>query len=406
MSAQAISTDSLQRARMRLQLRDPFLGAASLYLDIEPRPLEWFERVAPWTAPTACTDGRKILYYPPFAEALDRAGADFLLAHEVGHCIGGDHARRDSRDPILWNCAGDYAINLMLQEAGWEILKGSLLDTRFANMSKEQIYAILKHEQDEHDQSGGRKGKDHKKGMGRAVGVVIDATGANGERLDSQGMHNAAGEWAVRAQQCADVAKSCGRLHASYQRMVGEVLEPKVPWEEVLRRFVRDARNRRGDDYQWSPPNRRHLWRGLVLPSVERIGMGVLDLHVDLSGSIGPREFNAWVAEIQAVREEARPELTRVIYFDAKVCEVHELGADQRLEVEDVEKVQAGGGTLLAPSIKWVEESGVRPTVAICLTDLYLGDAPEDPGYEWLFVAPVGGEEAPFGRVVRIELDD
>ncbi len=402
----------LTSARARLQVLDPFLGAASLYLQIEEKPLEWFEQNCGWSKPTACTDGSHLFYYAPFVEALTPKQRCFLVAHEVFHVIAQDFLRRGPRHPVGFNVAGDYRIHSIMKEIrssmlpnGWEILPNCLYDPKYNGMSAEEIYDLLKQEAQQREKAGkGGKGPGAfwpDEGFG---GSVIEPTGANGQPLDSNAKEALARQWNLRAAQCAEVAKAAGNCPSQYQRMVEEILEPKVPWQEVLRRFIRDSRARLGDDYQWLPANRRHLWRGMVLPSRERIGMGLLDIHVDLSGSIGPAELSAFVAEIQGIREEASPEMTRVIYFDTSVGRVDHLGPEDRMEVDGV---PGGGGTDLGVAFRWAEASGKCPVATVVLTDLYGPFETKAPAAPVIWAVSKGGskEAVPYGDCVRIEAD-
>ncbi len=418
--------DPMHVARLRLQIQDPFLGAGSLYLDLEEVTLEQWQKLAPWNSPTACTNGRKIMYYGPFVQKVladnGQSGVDLLLAHETLHCLAGDPYRMETRHPILYNMAADYCIHDTLTEAEWvlpKLLGGvpPLYDVRFKGMSREQVYSILKQEQEDFDEThepGGQakkdskgksmpsKGKDHLKGPGQDFGVVIVPCDSDGKPLDGGQLQAEAQQWQAKAQQALDMAKACGNLKGAWERTVGEVLEPKIPWQEVLRRFIRDARNRRGEDFAWSPGNRRAISRGLHFPAVEKIGMGVLDIHVDLSGSIGPKEMDSFAAEIRGIRQDAKPELTRVIYFDTEVCRVDELQLDQEL---DISGVKAGGGTDFRPSFDWVTETHQAPACAVVLTDLCCDSYADQPPYEVLWVSTVVGSKAKWGQTLELSLE-
>lgn len=401
------NNSALAAARARLQVLDPFLGAASLYLNIEEKPLEWFQVHCGHIEPTAATDGVNLFYYAPFIESLSPKERCFVVAHETMHCVAQDFSRRGPRHPVGWNIAGDYRIHCILKEAGWEILPKALYDAKFNGLSAEEIYDLLKQDAQQKQKAGGNQGGEGieafwpEEGFG---GSVMEPTSPSGGKADSSQQEALGKQWTLRAAQAAEVAKAAGNLPGVYARTVTEALEPKIPWQEVLRRFIRDSRARLGDDYQWLPANRRHRWRDLILPSRERIGMGLLDIHVDLSGSIGPRELAEFVAEIQGIRADASPELTRVIYFDTEVGWVDLLGPEDRLEVDSV---RGGGGTDLGAAFRWVEKSGMRPVATVVLTDLYGPFEAKKPSSPVVWAIAKGGskEPPPYGDVVFIEAE-
>ena len=73
---------------------------------------------------------------------LDEASCRFVLAHEMLH-VGLRHgARRQGRDPFLWNVACDYVINGWLVEMGIGDLPefGGLFDPSLKGLSAEALY--------------------------------------------------------------------------------------------------------------------------------------------------------------------------------------------------------------------------------------------------------------------------
>ncbi|MHC1745343.1 MAG: hypothetical protein AB9873_20260 [Syntrophobacteraceae bacterium] len=67
-------------------------------------------------------------------------------------------ARRGERDPRRWNVAGDLAINPILEESGFRLPAGRLLDPAFKGMSAEAIYSRLP--ESSGGTSGGANGSD------------------------------------------------------------------------------------------------------------------------------------------------------------------------------------------------------------------------------------------------------
>src|SRR5208282_5738727 len=57
-------------------------------------------------------------------------------------------------------------------------------------------------------------------------------------------------------------------------------------------------------DYAWTPPNRRHIARGLYLPSLRSETLGPVVVGVDTSGSIDDATLAAFAAEISAILED------------------------------------------------------------------------------------------------------
>ncbi len=127
----------MQKTRLRLMLDYPFFGSLAL-------TLEHKENI---NIGTCCTDGKTLQYNPEFIAGLTPNEKLFLYLHEICHIILGHSVRRNSRDPKLWNIAGDHAVNLLLRESvDLPQPQGALCNTDYANLSSEEIYTKLNDE--------------------------------------------------------------------------------------------------------------------------------------------------------------------------------------------------------------------------------------------------------------------
>jgi predicted metal-dependent peptidase len=171
--------DKIVRSRVQLLLNHPFYGNLATRLKIV--------NGSGWV-PTAGTDGRHLYYNEEFFSKMTREEIDFVVAHEVMHCVYDHMSRRGSRDPRLWNCAGDYVINQELVDNRIGRLPTTvdgLYDTRFRNMFTEEIFEILKEEADNGKGDPNADSFDlhidmSPDGDGEGAGKECDSTGNNG----------------------------------------------------------------------------------------------------------------------------------------------------------------------------------------------------------------------------------
>ena len=377
----------LAKARTCLILDHPFFGALLMRLKM----------VEDAGIPTACTDGQQIRYNPEFFDCLQLQEVVGVLAHEVLHIANGHCWRRDSRDPQGWNISTDMSINGILLDAGLKLPEGRLHDPSCKDLSAEEIFARMpKQPQGQPGQKGQSGGQGQgQPGQGQPAsdpggcGAVEDASEcAEGKQGDLER------EWKVAVSQAATAAKAIGALPASLDRMVQNIVDPKVPWSVLLRDFVeRTARN----DYNWARPNRRHLSRGFVLPSLISEELPEVVIVVDTSGSIGQAELDEFAAEASAVLG-AYETTIHLVYADAKV-QGHEVvtRADLPLTLKPV----GGGGTDFRPAFDWVREQGLTPALLIYLTDNYGRHPDQEPDYPVLWVCTTD-KEAPWGQTVKL----
>jgi predicted metal-dependent peptidase len=185
-----------------------------------------------------------------------------------------------------------------------------------------------------------------------------------------------------------------GKLSANMQRFVDEVLQPKVAWQDVLRRFVQKAKT---DQRTFARPNRRFLAQGLYMPSITGEVLGEIAIAVDCSGSIGQRELNEFATEIKAMKEDGNPSALHIVYFDSEVSHYDHYGRDDEVVIEP----HGGGGTAFSPIFQYLEQNNINPVACVVLTDLYCNDFGDTPDYPVLWVTN-GTDQAPWGEVVKM----
>ena len=356
---------ALSIARSKLLLDHSFFGMLALRLQLVETP----------ALPTLAVDGRNIFYNPDFVLTLTPELQRSAIAHEVMHCALDHISRRGTRNPKRWNYAGDYTINQILEDAGFEISKNWLLSPQYKGMTADQIYSMLP--EDPSDGSGGQD----------ALDEILPGDPSEASTLEA--------EWKVATVQAANAAKANGKLPGSLERFVEGITTPKVDWRAQLQRFFTSVSK---DDYSWLRPNKRFLNMGLYLPSLHSESMGPVAIAIDTSGSIDNATLQAFGSEIRALTAHTRPSEIHVIYCDAEVNHVDVFSPDDEM----VFKPHGGGGTDFRPPFDYLEKNGIRPEVFVYLTDLY-GPFPDDPGYPTIWCATTS-EVAPFGQTIPIEV--
>jgi predicted metal-dependent peptidase len=390
-------------ARKTLVLDHVFFGALALRMSI-------VEETRGRTR-TMATDGRAIYYDRDYVKSCSDVELLGLLAHEVMHPALQHHTRRADRDPNAWNDSADYAINLLLIDAGFTLPEGMLLDAQYRGMTAEQIYEART--QAFNDQEGGERvgGGDptcDDPGDGEQGGDDGDATGQEGDRDALNSLADRAGavwdasdpaaqqaEWQVALKQASTVAQMMGQLPAGIRQAVEESLKPQIGWRAVLRRFVQQCATA---DYSWRMPHRRYLSSGLFLPELRSESMPVLVVVVDSSGStksVLPR----FKAELESIVEECQPEATIVIMADADVQRVDRFERGDPIEFN----VEGLGGTDFRPAFAYIEREQLNPACLIYLTD---GDGvyPEEAAeYPTLWAISTPDWPVPWGETLYID---
>ena len=359
----------LAKARTALVLEHPFIGNVALNMPF----------VRDYTCRTAWTNGKRIGYNPHFIDSLNDEERKFVVAHECLHPMLEHTFRRGGRHHKKWNQAGDYVINKLLKDEGiGKLVKGCLDNDQLHQAgggTTDGIYNLLPEPDD-----------DGNNGHGEPLDDCRDTEGSPADQAQAEA------EWKVRVAQAAQAAKMMGKMSAGMQRLVDDVLQPKVDWREVLRKFVEKCKS---DQRSWARPNRRFLSQGLYLPSVSGESLGEIAIAVDCSGSIDQETISQFAAEIRTIKEDGNPTKIHVVYFDSEVSHYESYGRDDDLDI----KPHGGGGTAFSPVFTYFAEHDIDPVACIFLTDLCCNDFGDMPDYPVLWVSTDEGT-APFGEVV------
>jgi predicted metal-dependent peptidase len=364
----------MTKARTGLLIDQPFFGSLAMRLKLIEEP----------GIKTLNVDGSIVRYNPTFINSLTSDLAKSALAHEVMHCVlehCGASGRGINLDPKKWNYAADYAVNDILKKSGFVLGDGWLWDAQYSGMSAEHIYKLIPTPPP--DNGGGP-------GTGSPQDEVLPGSS------DPSTQAQQAADWKLATAQAAQAAKAVGKLSQPLEQFVDKLQKNKVDWKAELRHFlVQAAKN----DYAWQRPNRKMLAAGFVLPGLYSESMGQLVIASDESGSVDKAITAAFAAEINAIKEDLRPEKITLQHFDTQVVKVEEFGPDDEFEM----KRFAYGGTCFREPIRVASEMEQAPMCMIILTDLY-GPFPDTaPEFPVLWVC-INELKAPFGTTLHIEV--
>jgi predicted metal-dependent peptidase len=362
------------KAKSLLILDHPFFGTT-----VTKRPIIYTDAV-----PTAAMSATGQMYInPAFAEPLTVRQLMFLLAHEAMHYMLAHSLRRKHRDARAWNVAADKVINDTLIDAGvGDFIDGGVTMRDARNYAAEELY-------DESDADGSGPG-----GIGDDIG---DPTDDGGHPLDDSQVHQLEAQAKIEAIQSAKAAKAVGKLPASIERMIDEMINVTTPWHEILERFMQSKVK---DGYSWQRPNRRFVGRGLYLPGVDYTPrMGEIVIAVDTSGSLTNDDINMFNGHINRILHTCLPEKVHVIYCDYDIQRVDEYTPD---DLPITAKAIGGGGTSFAPVFNWVDNYDGDIEVVVYLTDGYGDQDSISTNQEtvWLTTA---NEQFQFGTVIKFE---
>jgi predicted metal-dependent peptidase len=296
----------------------------------------------------------------------------FAMAHELMH-VGLSHAaRRQGRDPFLWNVACDYVINGWLVEMGvGELPTDDLLLDPALGLERESAEAIydrivkdlrLMRRLRKAITMSGRSRPDilgeRPQGWWKGPGCDLDAfyRRALAEGLD---LHQAQGVRGLLPGDLIEEVRALQQPPIPWDVQLGQWLDAFFPPLERRRTFARASRRQSA-----TPDIPRPVW---ARPS-ERLATRTFGVVLDTSGSMPPNLLARGLGAIASYALSRDVTMVRVIQCDARV---HDMGYVEPERLLDRVEVRGRGGTVLRPATELLERSEDFPKDApiLVITD-------------------------------------
>lgn len=195
--------------------------------------------------------------------------------------------------------------------------------------------------------------------------------------------------------------KSQGYLPGSLIEFIEGMLNPVIPWNSILHRFLQ---NTLMVDWHWSRPNRRYVYRKIFLPSVVKENLEAV-IAIDTSGSISSNELRDFLSEVLGIIQNIASTKIYLISCDASVQDVieleHGVSIDNKiLPWEEGGGLRGRGGTSFIPVFDYVRDKEIYPDVLIYFTDTYGTFPSSAPNYPVLWIKTTDGK-IPWGEDIR-----
>lgn len=358
------ATQRIQKATADIMSMEEFIGLSGVLMIGKKSVVDGL--------PTACTNGKDEMYGREFVESLNDPELKFLMLHECyhkmyRHLTTWEYLHKDN--PKLANMAMDYVINVKLFDTdsnrhGWiKMPECGLLDEQYRGMDVAQVYKKLK--QDPPQGGGGGQGE----GDGGSGAGMDEHDWANAQEMSEEDKNALAKEIDEAIRQGAIVA---GKLGTGGDRLLGELLETKQDWRELLRDFVTSTTA--GKDFSsYRRVNRRFVSMDLLMPGSISETVGDIVIAVDTSGSIGEQELAHFMGEVTGICDQVKPSRVHVMYWDTEVAR-HEVYLQDELDnLVKSTKPAGGGGTMVECVPEYIREKQLNVECVIVLSDGYLG---------------------------------
>jgi predicted metal-dependent peptidase len=406
----------LKQAKIKLLFGNPFFGTLIMHLPlVDATDAGW--------CPTAAVDGRYIYYNRDFFKKLDVDEIQFVLCHELLH-VAFDHlGRRSHRDMKWWNMANDYVINGALirdkigkmptervpvddtDDSGKKTTsqRVGLYDQKYVGWTSEAVYDDLEKRKvkkeitlDVHLELG-------KDGQGGSNNNKIVGKDANGNEIKISEAELKEIREAMKGKILQAANAAAGKMPASIQRLIDGLVESKVNWRDLLQQSIQSCIV---DDFTWMRPNRKHMYGGVFLPTLDKDETIDIQVAIDMSGSISDAMAKDFLSEVYGIMQLYHDFKIGIVCFDTKTYNYKEFTKDNEEELLSYE-CKGGGGTDFDAFWNFWKEQQIEPKLAVVFTDGYpYGSWGPENYADTLWVITEGYKtrvKPPFGRFAYYE---
>ncbi len=392
--------------RALLIKNNPFFGHLSMGLQLACAPCK-----------TACTDGSRLIFDPAFAEKLSDQELQFVILHEVLHCVFRHCIRGKGLHSVLYNIACDIVVNSTIlamwgQEsmmiAGEKAMHLAPDGKEGREYNAEEIYQMLIHQ-------------NHTNGISQMQTAQNNANKSSQMQTDNEGFEKSSFDRHDIWQGICDKAqlqdnwnrkiqsafRQCGDSTGMPQQVrtiVQDIARRSgLNWKQLLHDFLQSDTY----DYNFLPPDRRYAFSDFYLPAYnmdeEHQTADDIWICIDTSGSVTGEELTCTMAEILDAMRQAGLK-GRISFFDSNITEPEPFEFENDLKNLTA---QGGGGTSFHIIFRYLKEKLYPdlPRAILIFTDGYA----RFPGQKAALDVPVlwlickgGNADVPWGQVIQL----
>ena len=379
--------------RALLIKNNPFFGHLSMGLQLACAPCQ-----------TACTDGSRLIFDPAFAEKLSDQELQFVILHEVLHCVFRHCIRRKGLHSELYNIACDMVVNSTILAmwgldsmmiAGEEAMHLAPDGKEGREYNAEEIYQMLIHQNhaNKSSQIQTDNGKSEKSSFDRH-----DIWQGICNKIQLQDSWNKKIQSAFR--QCGD---STG-MPQHVRTIVQDIARRSgLNWKQILHDFLQSDTY----DYNFLPPDRRYAFSDFYLPAYnmdeEHQTADDIWVCIDTSGSVTGEELTCTMAEILDAMRQAGLKGS-ISFFDSNITDPEPFESEN--DLKDL-TAQGGGGTSFHIIFRYLKEKLYPnlPRAILIFTDGCARFPDEKEAFNvpvlWL-ICKGGNADVPWGQVIQL----
>lgn len=352
--------NKIEQALAKLMLEHPFYASLATKLDI--RSNNGIVGVK--------YSGKKLELNSEYIDALKPHEIETILATAATKLALYHTNRGKNKIPSLWDVASEYAINSLLVKNGFTMHPLAKFSQEYNGLYTEEIYNLLLNDYPQEEEQE-QEQKDE---------IV--------EKVDSKE------DFELFLEQVLQKLAKQDELPDGLERVIPKAQQATIGWRELLYNYIQ---NHAKIDYTLFPSNKKHLYRGVALPSITSQVLKIA-IAVDTSASINETSLSAFLTEIEEIMQSFTHYEIELIECDFKIQNTTRLTPLEPLETT----LKGGGATDFRPIFEYLETLGEDFKFLIYFSDGE-GIYPQtEPNIETLWVL-TKESVTPFGETIVLK---
>ena len=354
----------------------------------------------------------KLVYNSDFIDKTPFEELMFINLHEIGHIALMHVARREQRDPELWNIACDLYVNQSLvSEFNLNIGKNTTVSDSIVlkapenglycysiDLEKdyvERIYDSLEKQGKQNGYFGNKSGKYTFSYTGSDNSIINNRYLRNNpnqqystfeiqiEKTPSGSSFNkdlidTGDDQASKEQQSRKIISDAvvrsemtgsgvGSQSGNIERLVKELLKSHLNWKKLLKKYLIQLT---ATDSSFSKPDKRMYYQKAIYPgqaAEECNALNGVKICIDTSGSISSDDMSRFFYQVYDILSKFKVD-AELIYWDAEVKSIGNIKSFKEFNRVDC---YGGGGTDPAVVFDYFSKKKEKPVVTLMFTDGY-----------------------------------
>ncbi len=300
--------NKLDIAKTKLMLEHPFFGEVVTNLNI----------VDNTNIASVAFRGDILEINSEYLEVLTLDETQTILANAAMKQLLFHKDRSKGKVKHIWEVASDFAINELLAKNGFTIPPLLNYHSRFERLSAEEIYKILLSEQD-----------------------IVEQESQDIKEIEDN-------EFNEFLEEIIQKHLKQENLPDGLEEFVKSAKKSQINWIELLYRYIN---NHAKIDYKLFPSNKKHLWRGVALPSINSDELKIA-VAIDTSASIDTTLLERFLGELEAIMQNFPHYQIELIECDYKIQNTTRLLPLMPI----VSTLKGGGATDFTPVFEYLQK--------------------------------------------------